>query len=98
MRGQGDPQLPGKLLPERGARVGSGQSLGRDHGGNDLVTVWRLKAGSQKAPEGGEILTSDSVRGLVAGKRFLFADRGDTALRGFEDPVRLYELRWREEG
>ena len=28
---------------------------------------------------------------------FLFADRGDVALRGFEDPVRLYEVRWREE-
>ncbi|MCH8995349.1 MAG: adenylate/guanylate cyclase domain-containing protein [Chloroflexi bacterium] len=44
----------------------------------------------------GEILASDVVRQLVAGKDYLFADRGDTALRGFEDPVRLYELRWRE--
>ena len=25
---------------------------------------------------------------------FLFSDRGDVALRGFEDPVRLYEVRW----
>ena len=33
---------------------------------------------------------------LVAGKRFLFADRGDTALRGFEDQVRLYEVNWRD--
>jgi class 3 adenylate cyclase len=32
----------------------------------------------------------------VAGKGFLFSDRGETALRGFEDPVRLYEVRWRE--
>ena len=48
--------------------------------------------------EGGEILTSDTVRGLVAGKRFLFSDRGDTVLRGSEDPVRLYEVSWREEG
>ncbi|OGO52557.1 MAG: hypothetical protein A2148_08695 [Chloroflexi bacterium RBG_16_68_14] len=45
--------------------------------------------------EGGEILASDVVRQLVAGKGFLFADRGEAALRGFEDPVRLYELRWR---
>jgi class 3 adenylate cyclase len=45
---------------------------------------------------GGEVLASDVVRQLVAGKPFLFADRGETALRGFEDPVRLYELRWRE--
>ena len=37
------------------------------------------------------------VRELVAGKEFLFANRGDTELRGFEDPVRVYEVRWREE-
>ncbi len=46
--------------------------------------------------EGGEILAANVVRELTAGKDFLFADRGDTALRGFEDPVRLYEVRWRE--
>jgi len=45
---------------------------------------------------GGEILTSDVVRQLVAGKGFLFADRGEVVLRGFEDSVRLYEVRWRE--
>jgi len=47
--------------------------------------------------EGGEIVASDVVRQLVAGKGFLFSDRGDVALRGFEDPVRLYEVHWREE-
>jgi len=41
-----------------------------------------------------EILTSDLIKGLAAGKGFLFADRGDVALRGFEEPVRLYEVRW----
>jgi class 3 adenylate cyclase len=46
--------------------------------------------------EGGEILAPIVVRQLVAGKGFLFADRGETALRGFEDPVRLYEVHWRE--
>jgi class 3 adenylate cyclase len=48
--------------------------------------------------EGGEILASDVVRQLVAGKGFRFADRGEVALRGFEDPVRLHEVRWEEEG
>ncbi len=47
--------------------------------------------------EPGQILTSDVVRQLVAGKDFLFSDRGEVALRGFEDPVRLYEVRWRED-
>ncbi len=46
--------------------------------------------------EGGEILAANVVRELAVGKGFLFADRGDVALRGFEDPVRLYEVRWRE--
>ena len=45
---------------------------------------------------GGEILASEAVRQVVAGKGFLFADRGETALRGFEDPLRLYEVRWQE--
>ena len=36
------------------------------------------------------------MRELVAGKDFLFNDRGETKLRGFEDPVRLYEARWTE--
>jgi class 3 adenylate cyclase len=44
--------------------------------------------------EGGEILASDVVRQLVAGKGFLFSDLGAVALRGFEEPVRLYEVRW----
>jgi class 3 adenylate cyclase len=47
--------------------------------------------------EGGEILVANVVRELAKGKGFLFNDRGEQALRGFEDPVRLYEVRWREE-
>jgi class 3 adenylate cyclase/DNA-binding CsgD family transcriptional regulator len=42
--------------------------------------------------EGGEVLVADVVRQLAAGKGFLFADRGAHALRGFEDPTRLWEL------
>ncbi|OGO51675.1 MAG: hypothetical protein A2148_09925 [Chloroflexi bacterium RBG_16_68_14] len=45
---------------------------------------------------GGEILASNVVRELVAGKGFLFADRGERALRGFEDPAHIFEVRWRE--
>ena len=47
--------------------------------------------------EPGQILAADVVRQLVAGKDFLFADLGETELRGFEDPVKLWELRWRDE-
>ncbi len=41
----------------------------------------------------GTILAANVVRELSAGKGFLFSDQGDVVLRGFEDPVRLYEVR-----
>jgi class 3 adenylate cyclase len=44
---------------------------------------------------GCQILVSEGVRQLVSGKKFTLTDRGETLLRGFEDPVRLYELQWR---
>ena len=46
----------------------------------------------------GQIVAADVVRQLAAGKQFLFADLGETELRGFEDPVKLWEVRWREQG
>lgn len=46
--------------------------------------------------DGGEILVADTVRGLCSGKGFLFSDRGEFVAKGFEDPVRLYEVRWRD--
>ncbi len=45
--------------------------------------------------KGGEILVSDVVRQLVKGKDFAFSDRGESTLRGFDEPVRLYEVRWK---
>jgi class 3 adenylate cyclase len=46
--------------------------------------------------EGGEILASEAVRQIVAGKKFPFSDLGETALRGFEDRVHIYQVSWRE--
>ena len=48
--------------------------------------------------EPGQVLVPEGVRYLVAGKGFLFADTGIVSLKGFEDPVRLYEVRWQGEG
>ena len=47
--------------------------------------------------EPGQILASNVVRELAAGKDFLFADIGEIELRGFEDPVKLWEVRWQGE-
>ncbi len=46
--------------------------------------------------EGGEVLASLAVRELCAGKGFLFADRGEMVMRGFEDPVRVFQVRWQD--
>ena len=59
--------------------------------GATIILAARLAA----AAGSGEILASMAVRELSAGKPFLFADRGDRALRGFEDPVRIFEVNWR---
>jgi class 3 adenylate cyclase len=45
----------------------------------------------------GEILIPEPVRHLLSGKSFVYSDHGETLLKGFEDAVRLYEVRWRSE-
>ncbi|UCH87332.1 MAG: adenylate/guanylate cyclase domain-containing protein [Dehalococcoidia bacterium] len=81
-----------------GVRIGlnAGEPVAEEE---DLFgTAVQLAARICAHAEPGEILAPIVVRELAAGKGFLLADRGDVALRGFEDPVRLYEVRWREEG
>jgi class 3 adenylate cyclase len=77
-------------------RIGlnAGEPISEDE---DLFgTAVNMAARIASKAEGGEILASNVVRELVAGKGFLFNDRGETELRGFEDPVRVYEVRWSE--
>ncbi len=45
------------------------------------------------AAKGGEILASDVVRQLAKGKDFFFSDRGETSLKGFDEPTGLFEVR-----
>lgn len=59
--------------------------------GATVILASRIAAKAQ----GGDILVSDTVRGLCSGKGFLFADRGEFAAKGFEEPVRVYEVSWR---
>ncbi|MEX2392024.1 MAG: adenylate/guanylate cyclase domain-containing protein [Dehalococcoidia bacterium] len=60
--------------------------------GSTVILASRIAA---KA-EGGEILVANAVRELCAGKGFLFADRGEFVAKGFDEAVRVYEVRWRE--
>jgi class 3 adenylate cyclase/pimeloyl-ACP methyl ester carboxylesterase len=77
--------------------LNAGEPIAEDNpdGRSDLFgTAVIVAARIAAQAEGGEILVSDVVRQLVAGKGFLFNDRGEHALKGFEDPVRLWEVRW----
>ncbi len=77
-------------------RVGlnAGEPIAED---DDLFgTAVNLAARICGHAEAGQILAPIVVRELAAGKQFMFADLGETELRGFEDPVRLFELSWRE--
>jgi class 3 adenylate cyclase len=77
-------------------RIGlnAGEPIAEDE---DLFgTAVNLAARICSKADGGQILAPVVVRELVAGKGFLLSDVGETELRGFEDPVRLYDVRWRE--
>ncbi len=65
--------------------------------GDLFGTAVNLAARIAGQARGSEILVSDVVRQLVAGKGFAFDDRGEQALKGFEEPVRLFQVRWRDE-
>ena len=75
-----------------GLNAGEPIEDGGDLFGATVIMASRIAAEAA----GGEILVADTVRGLCSGKGFLFADRGENVLRGFEDAVRLYEVRWGE--
>lgn len=75
-----------------GLNAGEPIEEGGDLFGTTVIMASRIAAQANA----GEILASDVVRGLCSGKGFMFADRGENVLRGFEDPVRLYEVRWAE--
>ena len=82
-------------------RIGlnAGEPIAEDDpdGRSDLFgTAVNLAARIAAQAAGGEVLASDVVRQLVAGKEFLFADRGKHELKGFDEPVRLFEVRWQE--
>ncbi len=85
-------RLPFVLRIRVGLNAGEPIAEEDDLFGSSVIAAARIAAQAQ----GGEILVSNVVRELAAGKGFLFSDRGETVLRGFDDPVRLFELRWQE--
>ena len=72
--------------------ISAGEPIEEDEDlfGASVILASRIAAQAK----GGEIILANVVRELAAGKGFMFSDRGEIDLRGFEDPVRLYELKW----
>ncbi len=60
--------------------------------GSTVIMASRIAA----KVDAGEILIPEPLRHLLSGKSYVYADRGETMLKGFEDAVRLYEVRWRD--
>ena len=58
--------------------------------GSTVILASRI-AGQADA---GQILVPEAVRHLLAGKSFVFEDRGDFTLKGFDEPVRLFGVGW----
>jgi class 3 adenylate cyclase len=87
-----------QMHPERALGVRVGLSAGEpveEH--QDLYgAAVQMAARVCQMAEPGEILVQNVVRELSLGKTIPFVDRGETHLKGFDQPVRLHEVRWRE--
>jgi len=82
--------------PETPIRVRVGLNAGepvaedQDLFGTAVQVAARVCAHAQPC----QILASNVVQELAAGKGFAFSDQGEAALKGLDKPVRLYELHW----
>ncbi len=81
-----------QLLMRTGINAGEPIIEDDDLFGTSVIAASRICA--QAA--GGEIVVSDVVRQLVAGKGYLFHDRGEFVPKGFDEGVRLWDVRWEE--
>ena len=71
--------------------------LGLDDPAPNVGTAVTLAARIMSEAIGGEVLVSDVIRQLAAGKGFSFEDLGARRLRGFDEPVRLWAVAPRRE-
>jgi class 3 adenylate cyclase len=86
---QGDVKLKVRVGLNAGEPIAEGGQIY----GTAVIMASRCAAEAR----GGEVLATDVVRQLAAGRGFDFSDRGLFNLAGFEEPVRLYEVKWSSE-
>jgi class 3 adenylate cyclase len=75
-------------------RIGLGAGEPVRDGDALFGSVVNLTARICDSAAAGQILVAPVVRELCLGKPIRFADRGEKALKGFSDPVRLHEVQW----
>ena len=80
------------IVVRMGLNVGEPIEEEGDFFGSAVILASRIR----DLAGGGEILVLEAVRHMLSGKNFVFADRGEFAMKGFADAMRLYEVRWRE--
>lgn len=85
-----DSEVASVVKVRIGINAGEPIAEDRDLFGQSVIAASRIAT----AARGGEILVSDVVRMLAAGKGFTFSARGVMALRGLDEEARVYELRW----
>ena len=84
--------------PDAAIRVRIGLNAGEPVAEDEDLfgTAVQLAARVCDKAEPGQILASNVVQELAAGKDFDFTDQGEATLKGFEKPVRLHEVRWHD--
>ena len=84
--------------PDTSLRVRIGLNAGEPvaEDGDLFGTAVQLAARVCDKAEPGQVLVSNVVQELAAGKGFDFDDQGEATLKGFEKPVRLHGVRWHD--
>jgi class 3 adenylate cyclase len=94
-RGTLEEQAEGPVLAVKiGLTVGEPVEESEDLFGASVNLAARICAHAA----GGQTLASSTVRDLAIGKGIDFQGRGAIGLKGFPDPVSLYEVAWAEPG
>ena len=83
-----NPELPLNIK----IGINAGEPIAED---DDLFgTTVQLAARIVDKAVQGEVLVSEIVRGICAGKELRFANRGEFEMKGFAEPVTLYQVEW----
>ncbi len=70
--------------------LNAGEPIAEDDDLFGLAVIMAARIGDRAEP--GQVLVSNVVRELCAGKTFTFEDVGAATLKGFDEPVALYAV------